>query len=244
MRYKITFSYDGSNYLGYQEQPKLRTIQEQLNKALYEINNKQKTTVTSSGRTDKGVHALGQTAHIDLNINITPYKLKRAMNTLLPSDIHIIKTEEVNNEFHARYDTKYKTYKYLINTGEYNPINKNYQYQHNHKLNIKDMKKAIKYLKGTHDYRAFVTENVDKDNCVRTITKAKINKINKEEYEIVFTGTGFMKYQVRNMVGILLKVGTNKIKYNQVKEILESKTRGKYGSCAPAEGLYLVEVGY
>ncbi len=244
MRYKITFSYDGSNYLGYQEQPRLKTIQQELNEALYQINNKQKTTVTSSGRTDKGVHALGQTAHFDLNVKITPHKLKRALNTLLPEDIHINKAEEVDNDFHARYHAKSKTYKYCFNVGEYNPIKKNYQYQHNYVLNIKNMKKAIKYFKGTHDYRAFVSENNDKENCIRTIKIAKVKKINQEEYEIIFKGTGFMKYQVRNMVGVLLKVGTNKIKYTKVKEILDSKQRGKYGSCAPSQGLYLVEVEY
>ena len=113
MRYLITLSYDGTNYKGYQTQPGLITIQEQIEKALTKINNGKKTAFTSSGRTDKGVHAKMQCGHADLDINITEYKLKRAMNSNLPEDIHVIKTEKVENNFHARYDILEKTYEYV-----------------------------------------------------------------------------------------------------------------------------------
>ena len=105
------------------------------------------------------------------------------------------------------------------------------------------MKKAIKVFEGIHDFRAFVTENKEKENCVRTIYKTSINK-NKDIIEITFKGDGFLRYQVRNMVGILIKVGENKIPPEEVKKILESKDRTKSGKTAPAEGLYLVDVRY
>lgn len=243
MRYLIKFSYDGSNYNGYQYQKNLPSIQESLEIALTKVNNNQKTTATATGRTDKGVHALCQYAHADININITEQKLKRALNSNLPPDIHIIKTTIVPNDFHARYSVKSKEYKYYINIGEYNPIERNYVFQYNHALNIKAMQEGIQFFIGTHDFRAFVTENKEKENCIRTISKASIYQ-NNDKIEITFKGTGFLRYQVRNMVGILIKVGENKIPPEEVQTILESKDRRKSGKTAPSVGLYLTNVEY
>lgn len=246
MRYLIKFSYDGSAYSGYQIQPGLDTIQERLELAARKINNDVKTDVVSTGRTDKKVHALSQYAHLDINVEITPYKLKRAMNSNLPDDIHVIKAWRVKDDFHARFNVVEKEYHYILNTGEYNPIERNYVYQYNYQLNIDKMSEAIKYFIGEHDFRAFVTENETKDNCVRTIKYASVEKdvSNPEKYIFKFIGDGFLRYQVRNMVGILFKVGQEKIEPSMVKEILESKSRKKNGVTAPAEGLYLVDVTY
>src|SRR5699024_2603732 len=125
MRFLITLSYDGTNYKGFESQPGMYTIQEQIENALTKINNGKKTTFTSSGRTDKGVHAKMQCGHADLEVKITEYKLKRAMNSNLPEDIHVIKTEIVPDNFHARYNVVEKTYEYYINIGEYNPLERN-----------------------------------------------------------------------------------------------------------------------
>ena len=127
--------------------------------------------------------------------------------------------------------------------GEYNPLERNYVFQYNHELNINAMKEAIKFFIGTHDFRAFVTENKEKENCIRTITTAIIEKQNNK-IEIVFRGTGFLRYQVRNMVGILIRVGENKISPETVEKILESKDRRQSGKTAPAVGLYLTHVEY
>lgn len=243
MRFLIKFSYDGTNYSGYQKQPGLNTIEGKLEEALTKINNGVKTTITSTGRTDKKVHALSQYGHADINVSITEYKLKRALNSNLPEDIHVIDTKIVNDNFHARYNVAEKTYKYIMNLGEYNPIERNYVFQYNYKLNINAMKKAIEYFKGTHDFRAFVTDNKEKENCIRTITETKIEEDNNK-LTITFTGNGFMRYQVRNMIGILIKVGENKLEPNKIKEIIESKDRLKAGKTAPAEGLYLVDVKF
>lgn len=243
MRFLIKFSYDGTNYSGYQKQPGLNTIEGKLEEALTKINNGVKTTITSTGRTDKKVHALSQYGHADIKVSITEYKLKRALNSNLPEDIHVIDTKIVNDNFHARYNVAEKTYKYIMNLGEYNPIERNYVFQYNYKLNINAMKKAIKYFKGTHDFRAFVTDNKEKENCIRTITETNIEEDNNK-LTITFTGNGFMRYQVRNMIGILIKVGENKLDPNKIKEIIESKDRLKAGKTAPAEGLYLVDVKF
>ena len=243
MKYLIKFSYDGTAYCGYQKQKQKPSIEEELEKALQKINNNSPTKVCATGRTDKGVHAYCQYAHTELNVDITEKKLKRAMNSNLPPDIHVIDTKIVDDNFHARYDVLEKTYEYLINTGEYNPIERNYVFQYNYHLNIDKMQEAIKYFLGTHDFRAFVTDNKEKENCIRTITKAEI-ETNNEKIKITFTGNGFLRYQVRNMVGILIKVGEEKISPEIVEKIIESKDRTKAGKTAPPEGLYLVDVKY
>jgi len=243
MRFLIRFSYDGTSYNGYQTQPGLNTIQERLEEALPKINNGKKTSITATGRTDKGVHALNQYAHADLNIDITEYKLKRALNSNLPDDIHVIETKIVSDDFHARYNVESKEYKYYINLGEYNPLERNYVFQYNYKLNVDAMKDAIKVFIGTHDFRAFVTENKEKENCIRTISDAYIENVNNKLI-IIFKGDGFLRYQVRNMVGILIRVGENKISTEGVEKILESKDRTTSGKTAPPEGLYLTNVKY
>lgn len=242
MRYKITFSYDGSNFSGYQKQPKLRTVQGELEKALKYINNNKDTVVTSSGRTDALVHAHNQVCHVDIDVSITPYKLKRAINSLTPDDIYVKNVEKVDDEFHARYFVKSKEYIYKINTSEYDPLNRNYIYQYNKKLDIKQMKKALKYFKGTHDFKCF-TSGEEKENTIRTIFKVKIEEKNNI-ITIKFIGSGFLKYMVRIMVGTLIKVGENKIKPEYIKELLLSEKRIKKKYKAPANGLYLNKIEY
>ena len=243
MRYLITFSYDGSNFSGYQRQNGLRTIQEEMEKALKEINDGKDTIINSSGRTDKGVHALCQKAHVDMDVKITPYKLMRAMNSFLPEDIHVIKTEEVSDNFHARYNVKEKEYQYKLNMGEYNPIDRNYVYQYCKKLDVDKMKTAINYFLGTHDFESFTPSKDKRENYVRTI-----NYVDMEEKNniLIFTfrGSGFIKYQIRNMVGYLIRVGEGKKKSEDIPKILKSKDRRMASITAHPEGLYLTNVMY
>ena len=165
------------------------------------------------------------------------------MNSNLPDDIHVIETKEVKDNFHARYNVKEKVYEYKINLGEYNPLERKYVFQYNHELDIDKIKKAIVYFEGEHDFRAFVTDNKEKENCIRKITKTKVSQ-KDNLLTISFKGTGFLRYQVRNMVGILIRVGEGKIAPEAIKSIIESKDRTKSGKTAPAEGLYLVDVIY
>lgn len=243
MRYKIVFSYDGTKFNGYQVQPNLRTVQGELEKAVSYLNGQTKTEVVASGRTDKGVHALGQVAHFDLNIDIPLDKIKRGLNSNLPEDIHIICVKKVSSNFHARYSSKKKEYIYKINLGEYNPIMRNYIYQYNKSLDIESMKQAIKLLEGTHDFTSFICSEDERENKVRTIYKTDI-KVKKEILEISFQADGFMKYQVRNMVGLLLAIGSEKKQVEDVNKIIEAKDRTKSVKTAPAEGLYLKKVWY
>lgn len=242
-RFLITFSYDGTNFNGYQMQEGYRTVQEEIEKAIMYINGGRETRITSSGRTDKGVHALCQKAHVDIEVEITPYKLKCALNSNLPEDIHVIDAEIVDNDFHARYMVKEKEYKYYLNMGESNPLTRNYVFQYGKKLDVKKMKEGIKLFIGTHDFESFTPSKDKRENYIRTIYDAYI----EEQGDILiftFRGTGFIKYQIRNMVGYLIKVGENKKDYKDIPIILEKKDRRLASITAHANGLCLTSVKY
>ena len=243
MRYLIKFAYDGSNFSGYQKQKEGRTIQGELEEKLTIINNGKKVLVSASGRTDAGVHALCQCAHFDMDIVISCEKLKNAINSLLPDDIYVREIIEVKPDFHARFNVKKKEYKYLINLGEYDPLERKYIYQYNKNLNINDIKKASKYLLGQHNFKSFTKANVETDDFVRTIYNIKIEK-KKDILEITFIGSGFMRYMVRNMVGFLIEIGEGKRNPKEIIDVLEKQDRTKAGKTAPAEGLYLTKVIY
>ena len=242
MRYLITFSYDGSKYGGYQKQLDINTVQSELENALTKLNNKE-TSIVASGRTDRGVHAINQKAHFDLDINITPDKLKMALNSLIPNDIYVKKVEEVGSDFHARYNVKSKEYIYKINLGEYNPIEKDYIYQYGKSLDIKSMEEAISYFIGMHNFKSLVAADDIRDNYDREIISASMN-IDNNILTISFVGTGFLRYMVRNMVGLLIEIGEGKREPKDVLTILEKEDRKASGKTAPACGLYLKEVNY
>lgn len=245
MRYLITFKYDGTNYSGYQKQPNAVTVQGELESVLTRINSNKQVFISASGRTDAHVHALGQRAHFDLDISILPNDLKRALNSLLPADIYVTNVEEVSSDFHARFDVKSKEYMYIINVGEYNPIERNHVYQYNKTLNIDDIEKAIPYLVGEHDFRSFTKVDEEKDDYVRIINEIKVNFNSESNYlTINFIGTGFLRYMVRNMVGTLIEIGEGKRTPESIIELLELKDRTKAGKTAPPEGLYLKNVIY
>ena len=242
MRYLITFSYDGSKYFGYQKQKGVNSVQEDLEKVLSLINNKP-VSVCASGRTDAGVHANGQCAHFDIDINITPDKLKNALNGLLNGNIYVKSVVEVPDTFHARFDVKQKEYIYKINTGEYSPIYKDYIYQYCKPLDVDSMKIAIKSFEGEHNFKSFTKANVETNNFVRTIYSTAITKDN-DIITIKFVGNGFMRYMVRNMVGFLIEIGEGKRNISDVNSVLLEEDRTKAGKTAPPEGLYLNKVTY
>ena len=243
MRYLIKFSYDGTNFCGYQKQPGKRCVESELEKALYDINNHTTTKVVGAGRTDRGVHANCQCAHFDINVDITLYKLKCALNSLLPDDIHVFSTEIVDENFHARFSSKKKRYKYIINCGEYNPIERNYVYQYCKKLDVEKMKKEIKSFIGVHNFKPFVSDEAKKEDYKRTIYEAYIEE-NQDKVIFYFIGNGFMKYQVRNMVGTLFKVGKGKLPLGIVDEIFKDNSKSKLITTIKREGLYLDNIEY
>ena len=242
MRYLATFSYDGSKYFGYQKQKGVSSIQEDLERALTLINNKS-VHVCASGRTDAGVHANEQCAHFDIDINITPDKLKHALNGLLNGNIYVKSVVEVPDTFHARFDVKHKEYIYKINTGEYTPISKDYIYQYCKPLDVDGMKTAIKLFEGEHNFKSFTKANVETNNFVRIIYSTDVSVIDNIII-IKFVGNGFMRYMVRNMVGFLIEIGEGKRNISDVNSVLLEEDRTKAGKTAPPEGLYLNKVTY
>lgn len=240
MRYLLTFSYDGSLFYGYQKQKNKRTIQEEIEKILSIIFN-EKVIISASGRTDAKVHAFNQKAHFDqkeMDLN----KLKSALNKMLPKDIYIKDIQKVDNDFHARFDVIKKEYIYKVNVGNYNPIDRNYIYQYNKELNLEKMLEATKYLIGKHDFTSFTSKQEEKD-MVRTIYKIDIKKENNI-LTFTFIGNGFLRYMIRNIMGVLIAVGEEKIEPNYIKKILNAKDRTKALKTANPEGLYLSNVYY
>lgn len=242
----MTLSYDGSDFKGYQKQPRCRTVQGELEKVLKKINSDKEVEVKASGRTDAGVHAISQKAHFDLDSEIDCDKLIKSMNSLLPLDIHIKSVEVVSDNFHARFNAIGKEYVYQINMGEYNPLERKYVYQHDGKLDVVEMQRAMKYLEGTHSFKAFTKADDEREDYVRTLSQTNIIRDMKDVSKItlVFVGTGFMRYMVRNMVGTLIEIGEGKRRSEEIIEILNSEDRTRAGKTAPAEGLFLKNVFY
>lgn len=244
MRYLITFSYDGSKYYGYQKQPKKRTIQETIEAALSKIASNKPVSIHASGRTDAGVHAYNQKAHFDLEFEIPIERLKYSLNSLLPKDIYIKKIEVVNQEFHARFNVKKKEYIYKLNMGEYNPIEKDYICQWNKKLNVEEMKKAISYFIGIHNFKSFTKGSGYEDYKRKVIEANILESYDSDIITFVFVGTGFLRYQIRNMVGTLIEIGEGKRNSSDIVRILKEEDRRKAGITAPPCGLYLKDVFY
>lgn len=242
----MTFSYDGNRYKGYQKQQDELTIQGSIEEALKTINNDEKVLIFASGRTDTKVHALNQKAHFDLNLDIPCENLKTALNSLLPDDIFVKDIQIVNRNFHARFDAKAKEYIYLINMGEYNPLERNYIYQYNKRLDIVEMERALKYLEGRHNFKSFSKTNDEKEDFERVIVQTNLirdfKNINK--ITISFVGTGFLRYMVRNMVGTLIEIGEGKKRSEDIINILKAEDRNCAGKTANPEGLYLKDVFY
>lgn len=246
MKYFMIFSYDGTNFHGYQKQPRKRTIQKEIEDVLKQINDNKNVTIYSSGRTDAGVHALNQRAHFTLDIKISPERLLKGMNALLPDDIYIKNIEIVSDEFHARFDAIGKEYVYIINMGEYNTIERNYVYQYCRKLDLVSMERGLKYLEGTHNFKSFVKCDDEIVDYVRTLSQGLITRDSKDLNKIIitFVGTGFLRYMVRNMVGLLIEIGEGKRKPEDIIEIFKREDRRFAGKTAPACGLYLRNVFY
>ena len=240
MRYLINLSYDGSKYYGYQTQKKEVTVEGQLEKLLSKILNENINTVASS-RTDKGVHALNQYCHFDTNKVIDPKKLTHSLNSLLDGSIYIKKITKVDNDFHARYDVKNKEYIYKINMGEYNPIEKDYVLQYNKSIKRELLDNFVKYMSGKHNFRSF-TSDKDKDNYERDVTIDY--KISNKVLYLRFYSTGFLRYMIRNIVGLLLEINDGKKSLEDIKFIFDSKSRCSLGVIAEPCGLYLNKVEY
>ena len=246
MKYFMTFYYDGSNFSGYQKQPRCRTVQACLENALKEINGGKAVSVCASGRTDAGVHAINQKAHFEIDKKIETDKLLRGINSLLPEDIYVKSIKEVSDDFHARFNAIGKEYIYIINMGEYNPLERNYVYQYGKRLDLSAMERGLKYLEGEHNFKSFTKSNDEIEDYVRKISQTSIVRDSKDMNKIIitFVGTGFLRYMVRNMVGLIIEIGEGKRKPEDIIRILKEEDRTFAGKTAPACGLYLRNVFY
>lgn len=242
---KITIQYDGTDFNGWQIQPAKRTIQGEIESAL-KIIFKTHVRLHGSGRTDTGVHALGQVANFTTESKLPCTKIKKAINNNIGTDVTIVAVEEVDPQFHSQYSTKLKTYLYRITTSEeLNPLERRYFVHHPHPLNITQMCKSARQLTGTHDFKSFQSNNrVNKNkNTVRTIKAIKITKTN-HHINISISADGFLYKMVRNIIGVLLDVGIGKLTDKDVARIIQSKNRRVASKSVPAHGLILHTVAY
>lgn len=240
---KLTIEYDGKDFNGWQKQPNKLNIQGNIEKVISEIT-KEEIELIGSGRTDAGVHAIGQVANFKTNSNIPIEKFAIAINSRLKKSIIIKKAEEVPERFHSRYNCKKKTYRYTINNSDMgSAIYRNLEYNIKMPLNLENMKKASKYFEGEHDFSAFKASGTSSKSSVRTIYSADVKKEN-ERIIIELTGNGFLYNMVRIISGTLVEVGLGKIRPEEIKDIIDSKNRQMAGKTLPPYGLYLVEVNY
>lgn len=237
MRYFIVIKYDGDKFYGFQRQNKLLTVQGEIEKCLKEIFHEQ-VLIKGAGRTDRGVHANGQCAHFDININIKPKKIKKYINDNV-SGLKIKKCIIVNDDLHSRFSVKKKHYKYKISFN-FSDKNSTTVYYHK-KVDISKMKHASKLFIGVHNFQNFVSGTRDNYDCI--IYKIKFVRV-FNHLTIHFYGKSFYRYMVRNLVGALLDIGKNKASEDDIKRLLTSEKTDKVLSTAPAKGLTLVKIYY
>ena len=241
---KLVIEYDGKDFNGWQKQPTKLNIQGEIEKAIKQITGED-VDLTASGRTDAGVHALGQVANFKTNSNIPIEKIPIALNSNLKKSIVIKSAEEVEERFHSRLNCKRKTYRYIINNSKYGTaIYRNLETHIPMKLDIQKMQQAVKYFEGEHDFKAFKASGTSSKSSVRTIYKAEVIDVGNERIYIELTGNGFLYNMVRIIAGTLVEVGFGNIEPEQIKDIIESKKRENAGKTLPPQGLYLIKVEY
>ena len=241
MRYKCIVSYDGTNFHGFQVQDNLRTVQEEIEKVLKVIT-KTDTRIYPAGRTDTGVHGIGQVFHFDTEIIMKEWNMKNAINSRLPRDIYIKDVEYASEDFHSRFTKHTKEYHYIIDLNEYDPLLGNYRYFYRHKLDVDKMIEASKVFVGEHDFASF-TKNHKMENTVRTIYSIDY-EFKDKVLTLKFKGNGFLHNMIRIIVAMLIEVGNNRMEIERLKEIMELKNRKLAPKTAPANGLYLYEIRY
>lgn len=252
----IKIKYDGTNFHGWQVQSGMRTVQGEIEHVLEFIAG-EPISINGTSRTDKGVHALGQCANFIWESNLPTEKLPEIMNARFgskglgrsgaPGDIEILEAREVPMDFHARYDCRLKTYRYIIDS-DGDIFDRNYCWQLPKTLNISAMNEAAKYIVGEHDFKCFESSGGNpRKTTVRTIKSLKIEgcdecSSNQGRITIEITGDGFLYNMVRIIVGTLVEIGLGKREISSTRDIIISKDRAKAGITAPPEGLYLAEI--
>tara|TARA_B100000579_G_scaffold333863_1_gene284372 strand:+ start:5321 stop:6058 length:738 start_codon:yes stop_codon:yes gene_type:complete len=243
-KYKINIEYDGTDFVGWQKQENGISIQSSLEDAIYKLTNED-VTIFGAGRTDAGVHAKNQVAHFEIKKNLSLDNIRDGLNQYLKKlSISILKSEIVDENFNARFSAKLRVYQYKIkNRRPPLTFEKNLYWGVFKKLNINDMKKAIKYFIGKHDFNAFRSIDCQSSSSLKTINDCNIEAENENIF-INISARSFLHSQVRIIVGTLVEVGKGNIKPEEIKEIILRKDRSRAGPTAPAQGLYLIKVEY
>ncbi|MBQ3037755.1 MAG: tRNA pseudouridine(38-40) synthase TruA [Clostridia bacterium] len=240
---KLTLSYDGSGYHGWQIQENAITVQEVLENAIMKLTGT-KPKLSGCGRTDAGVHAKRYVASFKTESNIPCEKLPCALNRYLPEDIVCINAEDVSDIFDAQRSAKAKTYTYYVLNSQYrDPFLAKHSWHYRYEIDVEKMQKAAKFFEGTHDFIGFAAAGFTVSTTVRTIYSLNVSKEN-DLIKIEVTGNGFLYNMVRIISGTLVFVGNGKINVEDVADIIESRDRKRAGITAPADGLYLTEVYY
>ena len=239
---RLTIEYDGKDFNGWQKQPNKLNIQGEIERAIELITGEENIDLIASGRTDAGVHALGQVANFKTNnMSIPIEKFALAINTKLKRSVRIKKAEEVDERFHSRYTCKRKTYRYVINNNQCeSAIYRNFEYH----MPVKAMQKAVKYFEGEHDFKAFKASGTCSKSSVRKIYLAEVLQGPENRIYIELTGNGFLYNMVRIIAGTLVDVGLGKIKPEKIPEIIKGGDRKKSGKTLPPSGLFLMKVMY
>jgi len=242
--FRMTLQYEGTRYQGWQKQESTdNTIQGKLESLLTKMVNED-VAVQGSGRTDAGVHAKGQIANFHCNTDMTESEIMEYINTYLPEDVAVVDLKEVPERFHARLNAKGKIYQYrVLNSNVPHIFDRRYVYQAVANYDVEAMKKAAKFLCGTHDFKAFTSAKKGKKSTVRTIHEIKIEEVN-DEIRFTFYGNGFLYHMVRILMGTLLEVGRGEKTPEMIPDIIEGKKREAAGELVPAKGLTLLEVLY
>ncbi len=239
----LTIEYDGTNYSGWQLQLNAPSIQEEVEKALHKLTG-ENIKINGAGRTDARVHARGQVANFYTEATILPERFSKALNGLLPEDISIVASQEVPEDFHARYSAIGKRYAYHIYMGQNrSPILRNFSMQVSYKLDLGIMKEASELLLGTHDFAGFMSTGSSVKDTIRTIHSIKMD-LKDSSLWFRFEGNGFLYNMVRIIVGTLVKLGRGAMTPQQLLRMLEEKDRSLGGPTAQPQGLYLEKVYY
>jgi len=249
MNFKLTIQYDGTDFHGWQMQGELRTVQSELTRALSRIDGRD-VVVHGSGRTDAGVHAEGQVAHVHLEKQISPEKLRAAINGNTEKDVRVIEATIVDDEFHARYSALEKTYVYrVVNGPVISPFWLRYAHHEARSLDLQRMQRSASWFLGEHDWSAFASAQSDSETKRRTITKLAVSEHADERarariVEVNVSAEGFLRYMVRSIAGTLLAVGRGEMDDALVRRAIEGGDRSLVAATAPACGLTLLSVRY
>jgi len=240
---KLTLTYDGTRFVGWQRQAEGESVQGLLEEAIARFEDG-RVTVHGAGRTDAGVHALGQVASVQVTCGHDVVTLTRALNAQLPEDIRVLSIDEVETDFHARFSARSKTYRYQLRHGTIaDPFERAYVWHMPERLDVEAMKQAAATLVGTHDFAAFQSTGSETRGTVRTMTRSELGDTGgRLAYEIM--GDGFLRHMVRAIVGTLVEVGRGVRRVDGMAGLLENSTRAQAGATAPPRGLFLVCVDY